>query len=187
MIRLRCALWERNIFQAFLIWGCTLSTRFIITFTNTASTFYLGLWSLLSCQADAQFHPFLGQSHGLLTTLPQNKPRVGGDVVVESKICRPQKNQRNWLTKYWPVDSDFAFVLRARTSRTDTKHWDFLYERHSVTICVITFQLQSITHSHWLRTETLKRNHPWLAKQQRVCACVSWTFLLYTSNYQQKA
>ena len=88
MIRLRCALWERKIFQAFLIWGCTLSTRFIITFTNTASTFYLGLWSLLSCQADAQFHPFLGQSHGLLTTLPQNKPRVGGDVVVESKIMQ---------------------------------------------------------------------------------------------------
>ena len=37
-------------------------------------------------------------------------------------------NQRSWLcgfTKYWPVDSDFAFVLRARTSRTVTKKLDF--------------------------------------------------------------
>ena len=46
----------------------------------------------------------------------------------------PSKKSAKLATKYWPVDSDFAFVLRARTSRTDTKHWDFLYERHSVTI-----------------------------------------------------
>ena len=77
--------------------GMYIEYAFIITSTNTASTFYLGLWSLLSCQADAQFHPFLGQPHGLLTTLPQNMPRVGGDAVVESKICRREKNQRNWL------------------------------------------------------------------------------------------